>query len=89
MSRRTDLSQSSETRSIQDPVAARLTPPTVGVLGPVRGFGEGQGAFGQRAGGGEITELPQNPGEVVQAGADGGVLGPICGFGEGQGAFPK
>ena len=58
------------------------------MLGPVSGFGDGQGAFGQRAGGGEITELPQDQGEVGQAGADVGVLGPVRGFGDGQGAFP-
>ena len=43
--------------------------------------------FGQRAGGGEITEFPQDPGEGVQGGADGGMLGPVRGFGDGQGAF--
>ena len=44
--------------------------------------------FGQRAGSSEITELPQDPGEVVQGGADGGVLGPVRGFVEGQSTFP-
>ena len=43
--------------------------------------------FGQRAGGSEIIELPQDPGEVVHGGADGGVLGPVHGFGEGQGTL--
>ena len=45
--------------------------------------------FGQRAGGGDITKLPQDHGEVAQADADIGVLGPVRGFGDGQGAFPK
>ena len=58
-----------------------------GVVRPVCGFGDGQGAFGQRAGGGEITEIPHDPGEGVQGGAHGGVLGPVRGFGGGQGAF--
>ena len=38
--------------------------------------------FGQRAGGGRIAEIAQDPGEVVQADADGGMLGPVCGFGD-------
>ena len=61
----------------------------VGVLGPVGGFGDGQGAFGQRPGGGQITEIPQDHGEVVQEGADAGMLGPVRGFGDGQGAFQQ
>ena len=48
----------------------------VGVVGPVRGFGDGQGAFGQRAGGGEITEIAQDRGEVVQAVPTLGCSGP-------------
>ena len=57
------------------------------VFGAVGGFGDGQGAFGQRSGGGQITEIAQDRGEVVQGGADVGVLGPVSGFGDGQGAF--
>ena len=45
--------------------------------------------FGQREGGGEITELPHDQGEVAQGGADVGVLGPVRGFGDGQGTFPR
>ena len=59
----------------------------VGVLGPVGGFGDGQGAFSQRQGRGEITETAHHPGEGVQGGADGGVLGPVRGFRGGQRPF--
>ena len=57
------------------------------MVGSVGGFGDGQGAFGQRTRGGRITEIMQDPGEVVQPDADGGVVGPVGGFGDGQGAF--
>ena len=46
------------------------------MLGPVGGFGDGQGAFGQRAGGGQITEIAQDRGEVVQAAPTSGWSGP-------------
>ena len=74
-------------RSTQDAGEGVQGDADVGVLGPVGGFGDGQGAFGQWQGRGEITETAQDPGEGVQGGADGGVLGPVRGFRDGQGPF--
>ena len=48
----------------------------VGVVGAVGGLGDGQGPFGQRAGGGRVAEVLQHHGEVAQAGGDGGWSGP-------------
>jgi len=59
------------------------------VVGRVGGFEDGQRASGQRAGGGRITKIAQDQGEVVQADADGGMVGPLCGFGDGQGSFSE
>ena len=59
----------------------------VGVVGSVDIFGDGQGAFDQRAGRGRIAEIAQDAREVVQQGGDGGVVGAVDIFGDGQGAF--
>jgi hypothetical protein len=59
----------------------------VGVVGPVAGFGDGQGAFGQRPGLPRLPQCPQDEGEIAQIDGDVGVVGSVAGFADGQGAF--
>ena len=59
----------------------------LGVVGPVRGLLDGQGAFQGGAGGGQLTQLPLDDAQAGEGDGDLGVVGPVGDLLDGQGAF--